>query len=200
MTKTIEVLFDLASPNVYFAWRALAPIVARARARLAVTPVLLGGIFKLAGNQSPMAAFAQVKGKSAYDMLEIRRFIERHGLTTFRWNPAFPMNTLQAMRVLVAAERMGAGDAAREALLAAMWETEQNLADAATLSAALDAAGLDGAALLALAQDQSVKDELAANTARAVDRGAFGLPTFFIGEEMFFGKERLGQVEEMLAE
>lgn len=199
MTKTLEVLFDLASPNVYFAWRALPPVLARTGARLAVTPVLLGGIFKLAGNQSPMAAFANVKGKSAYDMLEIRRFIEKHALTAFRWNPAFPMNTLLPMRALIGAERLGAGASAREALLAAMWEQEKNLSDKGVLQSVLDAAGLDGEGVLALTDDPSVKEELAANTAHAVERGAFGLPTFFIGAEMFFGKERLAQIEEMLA-
>jgi 2-hydroxychromene-2-carboxylate isomerase len=198
MTKTLEVLFDLASPNVYFAWRALPPLLARTGAKLIVTPVLLGGIFKLAGNQSPMAAFANVKGKSAYDMLEIRRFIEKHALTAFRWNPAFPMNTLLAMRALIGAERMGVAASAREALLAAMWEQEKNLADKDVLKSVLDAAGLDGAAILALTDDPSVKEALAADTTRAVERGAFGLPTFFIGEEMFFGKERLGQIEDML--
>lgn len=198
MTKTLEALFDLASPNVYFAWRALPPILARTQATLSATPVLLGGMFKLAGNQSPMAAFAHVKGKSAYDMLEIRRFIDKHRLAQFRWNPAFPMNTLAPMRALVGAGRLGVAAPAREALLAAMWEQEQNLADGDILKAVLDGAGLNGAAILALTQDASVKEELATNTARAVERGAFGLPTFFIGDEMFFGKERLGQIEEML--
>ena len=200
MAGTLEFLFDLASPNVYFAQRALPPLLARTGAALNVTPVLLGGIFKLAGNQSPMTAFAGVKGKSAYDLLEINRFITKHRLTAFRWNPAFPMNTLQPMRALVAAGRMGVEAQAREALLAAMWEDERNLADADVLRATFDRAGLDGAALLALAQEQSVKDELAANTSRAVERGAFGLPTFFVGDEMFFGKERLAQVEEMLVD
>lgn len=199
MTKTLEVLFDLASPNVYFAWRALPPILARTGAALSVTPVLLGGLFKLAGNQSPLTAHANVKGKSAYDMLEIRRFIAAHRLDAFRWNPAFPLNTLTAMRALVAAERLGVAQAAREALLAAMWEGEKNLAETSVLEAVLKDAGLDGARLLALTQDASVKAELAANTERAVERGAFGLPTFFIGDEMFFGKERLPQIEAMLA-
>ncbi len=199
MTKTLEVLFDLASPNVYFAWRALPPVLERTGAALTVTPVLLGGLFKLTGNQSPMAAFAGVKGKPAYDMLEIRRFIAAHRLDAFRWNPTFPMNTLAPMRAAVAAGRLGQAETAREAMLRAMWEEEKNIADTAVLSAVLDAAGLDGAAILALTQDPAVKEELSANTTRAAERGAFGLPTFFVGEEMFFGKERLGQIEAMLS-
>ncbi|MBY0420689.1 MAG: 2-hydroxychromene-2-carboxylate isomerase [Parvularculaceae bacterium] len=199
MTKTIEALFDVASPNVYLAWRALPAMLRRTGAELTVTPVLLGGLFKLTGNQTPFTAFAGVKGKLAYDMLEMRRFIERHKLSKFRMNTAFPQNTLLPMRTIVAASRRGAGPRAQEALLAAMWEDDRKIDDPGELSAVYDAAGLPGAELLAAAQEQDVKDELAANTAQAAERGAFGLPTFFVGGEMFFGKERLGQIEEMLA-
>ena len=199
MTKTLEVLFDVASPNLYLAWRALPEVLTRTNATLVATPVLLGGLFKLTGNQSPMTAFAGVKGKSAYDMLEIRRFITRHALRRFRMNSRFPVNTLTAMRAIVAAGRSGGAVKAEEALLRAMWEDDRDVGDPAVVAAVLDEAGLDGAAFVAAATDPSVKEELAANTANAVDRGAFGLPTFFVGDEIFFGKERLGQVEEALA-
>ena len=117
MTKTLEVLFDVASPNLYLAWRALPEVLTRTNATLVATPVLLGGLFKLTGNQSPMTAFAGVKGKSAYDMLEIRRFITRHALRRFRMNSRFPVNTLTAMRAIVAAGRSGGAAKAEEEAL-----------------------------------------------------------------------------------
>ena len=199
MGKTLELLFDFASPNCWLGLRALPPLLARTGAGLVVEPVLLGGIFKATGNQSPMAAFAQVKGKLAYEDLEIRRFIARHGLTQFRMNTHFPVNTLLLMRGLVAARAAGQGDAYLEAGLKGLWEEGLALADPAVLQARLDRAGLDGAALLAAAQSPDVKAALAASTERAVARGAFGLPTFFIGDEMYFGKERLPQIEQDLA-
>ncbi|MDE3177475.1 MAG: 2-hydroxychromene-2-carboxylate isomerase [Pseudomonadota bacterium] len=199
MAKTLEFLFDFASPNCWLAYRALPPMLARTGARLEIEPVLLGGLFKATGNQSPMTAFAQVKGKLAYEDLEMRRFIARHGLTQFRMNPHFPVNTLLLMRGFVAARRGGQGAAYLEAGLRGLWEEGLALADPAVLQARLDRAGLDGAALVAAAQTPEVTAALAEATERAVARGAFGLPTFFIGEEMYFGKERLGQIEQDLA-
>ena len=199
MAKTLEFLFDFASPNCWLAYRALPPLLSRAGARLQLEPVLLGGIFKATNNQSPISAFAGVKGKIAYENLEMRRFIARHGLTQFRMNPHFPVNTLMLMRGLVAARAAGLGDAYLEAGLQGLWEEGLNLADAGVLQARLDRAGLDGAALLASAQSPPVKAALAEATERAVARGVFGLPTFFVDGEMFFGKDRLGQVEEELS-
>ena len=198
MAKTLEFIFDFASPNCWFAYRALPPILARTGARLEITPALLGGIFKATNNQAPFVAFAQVKGKVEYERLEIRRFIDKHGLTQFRMNPHFPVNTLGLMRGFVAAREAGQGDAYLEAGLKGLWEEGLNLADAAVLSARLTQAGLDGAALLERAQTPQVKAELARTTDAAVARGVFGLPSFFVGQQMFFGKERLGQVEDEL--
>lgn len=194
-TPEMELLFDFASVNVYLAWRALPPILARTGAKLVVTPVLLGGIFKATNNRSPIVAFAEVKGKVAYEMLEIRRFIAAHGLTKFRMNPSFPVNTLMLMRAFIAARHAGVGGAFLEMGLRAMWEDGINMADPAALAGAIEGAGLDAKAILEAAQTDPVKKELADNTNAAVARGAFGLPTFFVGGEMFFGKERLGQVE-----
>jgi len=129
----------------------------------------------------------------------MRRFIEKHGLTAFRFNPHFPVNTLGIMRGLVAAQAAGAGDAYVEVVLKAMWEEGRKMDDPEVIAATLTNAGLDAAALLAPAQTQPVKDALAASTAAVVERGVFGIPTFFVGSEMFFGKDRLGQVEEALA-
>ncbi len=198
MAKRLEFLFDFASPNCWLAYRALPAVLARTGARLEIEPVLLGGLFKATGNQSPMTAFAAVKGKLAYENLEMKRFIARHGLTQFRMNPHFPVNTLSLMRGLVAARLRGQGDAYLEAGLKGMWEEGLALGDPAVLQARLDSAGLDGPALLAGAQKPEVKAALAEATERAVARGAFGLPTFFVGQEMYFGKERLAQVEQDL--
>ncbi len=198
MARTLEFIFDFASPNCWFAYRALPPMLALTGARLEITPALLGGIFKATNNQAPFVAFAQVKGKVDYERLEIRRFIEKHGLMQFRMNPHFPVNTLALMRGFVAARAAGQGEAYLEAGLKGLWEEGLNLADAAGLGARLTQAGLDGAALLERAQAPEIKADLARTTEAAVARGVFGLPSFFVGEQMFFGKERLGQVEDEL--
>ena len=200
MAKTLEFIFDFASPNCWFAYRALGPILARTDATLAIEPALLGGIFKATGNQAPFVAFANVKGKVDYERREIARFVARHGLAQFRMNPHFPVNTLILMRGFVAARARGQGDAYLEAGLKGMWEEGLDLADAAVLTARLTAAGLDGAGLVAQAQAPEVKAELARSTDAAVARGVFGLPSFFVGDEMFFGKERLAQIEEELTQ
>jgi 2-hydroxychromene-2-carboxylate isomerase len=199
MAKTLELLFDFASANAYLAYRALPSLLARTGTTLQITPVLLGGLFKATGNQSPFQAFAGVKGKLDYERLEIARFIARHGLTRFRMNPHFPVNTLLLMRGFVAARAAGQGEAYLEAGLAGLWEEGLNLADPAVLAGRLDSAGLNGAGLLEKAQAAEIKAALADETARAVERGVFGLPTFFVGGEMFFGKERLAQIEDELA-
>ena len=198
MAKTLEFLFDFASPNAYLAYRALPPILARTGARLEIVPCLLGGLFKATGNQAPFVAFANVKGKNAYEMLEVRRFIAKHKLVKFRMNPHFPVNTLNLMRGLVAAIELGHGDAYVEMGLAGMWEEGLNLGDAAALAARVEAAGLDAKRIFEDAQRPEIKQKLADLTAAAAERGAYGIPTFFVGGEMFFGKERLGQIEEEL--
>ena len=197
MTKTVEFIFDFASPNAYLAYRALPPILQRTGAALHLAPCLLGGIFKATGNQAPMLAFANVRGKLDYDMLEMRRFITRHNLIKFRMNPHFPINSLLLMRAMNATGPE-AQHAYVETVLAAMWEDGQAMGDPAVVAQVLSAAGLDAENILAAAQTDAVKRTLAANTEAAVARGVFGIPTFFVGPEMFFGKERLGQLEEYL--
>ena len=199
MSKTLDFIFDFGSPNAYLAWKLLPDIAARQGAQVRLVPCLLGGIFKLTGNQAPMVAFGGIKGKMDYEMLETRRFIAAHGLTAFQFNPHFPVNTLLLMRGMVAAQRAGIGPAYLDAMLRGMWEQGLKLDDPAVFVATADAAGLDGAALLAATADPEVKAELAANTDAAVARGVFGIPSFFVEDEMFFGKERLGQVEAELA-
>jgi 2-hydroxychromene-2-carboxylate isomerase len=198
MSKTVDFIFDFGSPNAYLAWKVLPGIAARTKAQVNLIPCLLGGLFKLTGNQAPMTAFGNVKGKLEYERLESQRFIAKHGLRDFRFNPHFPVNTLLIMRGLLAARRANVGDVYFETVLKGMWEEGQKMDDPDVVAALLGAAGLDAKAILNGAQDPDVKAELAANTNAAATRGAFGIPTFFVGDEMFFGKERLGQVEEEL--
>ena len=193
---TIDFIFDFGSPNGYLSWKVLPDIAARTGASLNLIPCLLGGIFKATNNQSPMAAFGGVTGKLAYEGLETRRYVAKHGLTKFASNPHFPVNTLTIMRGMVAARRAGVGEAYLEVVLKAMWEDGQKMDDPEVIVRVLNAAGLDGAALATATQDPEVKAELVANTEAAVARGVFGIPTFFVGSEMFFGKDRLGQVED----
>jgi 2-hydroxychromene-2-carboxylate isomerase len=196
MSATIEFIFDFGSPNAYLAYRALPPILARTGARLAISPCLLGGIFKATGNTAPTVAFAPIKGKLEYEMLELRRFVAKHGIDKFRLNPHFPVNTLMLMRGLVAAREVGQEAGYLEMGLGGLWEEGLKLDDPEILARRIDSAGLDSASLLAAAQTDRVKLRLADNTAAAVARGVFGVPTFFVGGDMFFGKDRLGQIEE----
>jgi 2-hydroxychromene-2-carboxylate isomerase len=198
MSKTIDFIFDFGSPNAYLAWKVLPEIAARTNAQLNLIPCLLGGLFKLTGNQAPMTAFGNVKGKLEYERLETQRFIAKHGIRAFRFNPHFPVNTLLIMRGLLAARRAEVFDLYLESVLKAMWEEGKKMDDPAVVAEVLREAGLDAKAVLDAAQDPVVKAELAANTNAAAVRGAFGIPTFFVGDEMFFGKERLRQVEEEL--
>ena len=199
MTKRLEFIFDFGSPNAYLAYRALPPILARSGAELVITPCLLGGLFKLTDNRPPLVAFAGVKGKVEYEKLEIKRFIAKHGLTKFRMNPHFPVNTLMLMRGLVAARLRGEEAAYLEVGLQGLWEEGLKLDDKEVLARRTAEAGLDATRLLENAQLPGVTQSLAETTDAVARRGAFGIPTFFVGEEMFFGKERLAQVEEELA-
>lgn len=198
MTKDVQVefLFDFGSPNAYLCHKVLPALEQRTGAKVTYVPILLGGLFKLCNNRSPVEAFAGIPNKRAYDALEMRRFIAQHGLSKFRMNPHFPVNTLAIMRGAVAAQELGCFEQYVDAVFASMWEREQKLDDPQVVVRELDAAGLDSAALLAATQDPGVKARLLANTEAAHRRGAFGSPTFFVGDEIYFGKDRLRDVEE----
>jgi 2-hydroxychromene-2-carboxylate isomerase len=198
VTSHIEFLFDFASPNAYLSYHVLADVAERHGVELTLTPVLLGGLFKLTNNQAPMVAFGEVKGKLEYDMLETRRFIATHQLDKFRFNPCFPINTIMLMRGFIAAQEIGVVDRYVEVNLSAMWEQELNMGGPEVATGVWQSAGLDAAALVEAIQTQPVKDALLHNTQQAAERGAFGVPTFFVGDEMFFGKERIIQIEEMI--
>ncbi len=192
--RSFQFLFDVGGPNGYLVHRVLPAFCAEHGVRADYVPVLLGGLFKATGNRPPLMRYADAPAKWAYEQLEFDRFIKAHGLTQFRMNPNFPPNSLQAMRAIVGAAALGCRAETIEAFMAGVWEQQLNLGDRDAVVAHLDAAGLNGAALLERADDPEVKAELIATTEAAVARGAFGIPTFFVGDEMFFGKERLAQV------
>lgn len=196
MAREIEFMFDFGGPNSWFVHRAIPAIEAAGKVRFRYVPVLLGGIFKATGNQPPLMTYGHIAAKVAYDRLEMQRFMAQHGITGFQFNPHFPVNTLLAMRGAIAAEQLGCGPAYREAMYCALWQDGLKLDDAEVWTGVLTAAGLDVAALTALVSDGAVKAELVANTESAVARGAFGVPSFFLGDEMWFGKDRLRDVVE----
>lgn len=196
MPREIEFLYDFGGPNTWFVHRAIPAIEAEGKVRFRYVPVLLGGIFKATGNQPPLTSYGHVAPKMAYDRLEMTRFMARHGITGFQFNQHFPVNTLLAMRGAVAADRLGCGPAYREALYTALWQDGLKLDDPQVWAGVVAAAGLDAAALGELVQDDAVKAALVASTESAVARGAFGVPTFFLDDAMWFGKDRLRDVVE----
>jgi 2-hydroxychromene-2-carboxylate isomerase len=160
MTPKVEFHFDFGSPNAYFSHKLIPGIEQRTGSKFVYVPILLGGVFKATGNVAPMVAFKDVKGKLAYQRLETLRFIKKHGLTRFKMNPHFPVNTVQVMRGAVAAEADGQLEKYVDAVFRLMWEDEKKMDDPEVIRASLDAAGLDGARTLARIQEQEVKDRL----------------------------------------
>jgi 2-hydroxychromene-2-carboxylate isomerase len=196
MPSKVEFHFDFGSPNAYFVHKLVPAIEQRTGARFTYVPVLLGGVFKLTNNQAPMVQFKGIKNKLEYQRLEIIRFIKKHGLSAFKMNPHFPVNTVQIMRGAAAAETDGGLAPYVDAVFRCMWEEGKKMDDPEVIRVALDQSGLDGARVLARIQDQDVKDRLLKNTESSVARGTFGSPTFFVGDDIFFGKDRLREVEE----
>lgn len=200
MTLQVEFHFDFGSPNAYLSHCVIPEIERRTGATFAYVPVLLGGVFKLTNNRPPMDQTAGVKNKPEYARIETDRFIRRHGIDKYSWNPDFPVNTLRIMRGAVAAEMDGWLDRYVTAVFRHMWEEPKKMDEPEVIVSALAEDGIDGAALLERAGDQAVKDRLLANTEASVARGTFGSPTFYVGDEIFFGKDRLGDVEAEIAE
>ncbi|NNL11804.1 MAG: 2-hydroxychromene-2-carboxylate isomerase [Pseudomonadales bacterium] len=199
MSASIDFIFDFASPNAYLVHKVLPEITARNNATINYQICLLGGIFKSTGNQAPMLAFANIPAKLEYEQLEMQRFIEKHQLDKFTFNPHFPVNSLLLMRGAIEIQR-DSGDFEKyiETGLRCMWEDGLKMDDPDVYVKAMTNAGFDGANLLEKTADPAVKQQLMNNTSDAVARGVFGVPTFFVGDEMFFGKERLDQVEAAL--
>jgi len=195
---TVEFHFDFGSPNAYLAHLVIPEIEQRTGVKFDYVPVLLGGVFKLTGNRSPAEAFAGIKNKPEYERLETERFLQRHGITNFRRNPFFPVNTLTLMRGTIAAERLGVFERYVDEMFRDMWSEPKKLDDQAVWQVALLESGFDVRRFEELVQDPEVKERLLANTQRSVERGAFGSPTFFVDDEIFFGKDRLRDVEDSI--
>jgi 2-hydroxychromene-2-carboxylate isomerase len=193
-----EFLFDFGSPNAYLSHEAIPAIEQRIGVRFSYVPVLLGGIFKATNNKSPAESLAGIKNKREFHEIETQRFLKRYHVQPWVWNPHFPVNTLNLMRAAVAAQFEGVFEAYVDAAFHHMWREPKKMDDPATAIAAITSSGLDGAKLFARAQEPEVKAKLVENTQAAVERGAFGSPTFFVGTEIFFGKEQLRDVEEMI--
>jgi len=196
----VEFHFDFGSPNAYLSHLVIPEIVGRTGVDFRYVPILLGGVFKLTNNRSPAESLAGIRNKPEYERLEMSRFLQRHRITRFQFNPFFPVNTLTLMRGAIAARSLGVFDRYVDEMFRHMWADPKKLDDPGVLRAALEESGLDAERLLALVQTREVKDELLANTERSVARGTFGAPTFFVEDEIFFGKDRLRDVEERILE
>ena len=195
----VEFHFDFGSPNAYLSHLVIPEIEKRTGAKFEYVPVLLGGVFKLTNNRSPAQSLAGIRNKPEYERLEMARFIKRHGITRFQSNPFFPVNTLTMMRGAIAARALGVFERYVDEMYRNMWADPKKMDDPNVFRAALDAAGLPAARILELIETQPVKDQLLENTKRSVERGTFGSPTFYVGNEIFFGKDRLRDVEELIA-
>lgn len=197
MTR-VEFHFDFGSPNAYLSHRVIPAIEQRTGARFDYVPVLLGGVFKLTGNRSPAEAFAGIRNKPEYAQLETERFLKRHNILNFRRNPFFPVNTLTLMRGPIAAEKLGAFKHYVDEMFRHMWTDPKKMDDPDVWRTVLANAGFDARRFQELVQDAEIKATLLSNTERSVARGTFGSPTFFVGDEIFFGKNRLRDVEELI--
>ena len=195
-----QFLFDFGSPNAYLSHLAIPAIESRIGVKFEYVPILLGGIFKSTNNKSPAETFAGIKNKREFHAVETERFVRRFQVQPYVMNPFFPVNTLNLMRAAIAAQLEGVFEKYVEAAFHHMWVEPKKMDDPEVAAKALASSGLDAAKLLARAQDADVKAKLIENTQSAVERGAFGSPTFFVGKEIFFGKEQLREVEEMVAE
>ena len=196
--KKIEFHFDFGSPNAYLSHLVIPAIEQRTGSKFEYVPILLGGVFKLTNNRSPAESLAGIKNKPQYERLETTRFIRRHGITKFQSNPFFPVNTLMIMRGAIAARAMGIFERYVDEMYRHMWAEPKKMDDPNIVRGVLDAAGFDSARWFELIQSAPVKDELLHNTEQSVERGTFGSPTFFVDGEIFFGKDRLREVEEMI--
>jgi 2-hydroxychromene-2-carboxylate isomerase len=196
----VEFHFDFGSPNAYLSHLVIPEVEKRTGVKFEYVPVLLGGVFKATNNRSPAESLAGIKNKPEYERLETRRFLHKHKITRFQSNPFFPVNTLTIMRGAIAARSIGLFERYVDEVYRHMWAEPKKMDDPNVMRAAFAESGLDTDRLLELTRTQEVKDRLLENTRRSVERGTFGSPTFFVGDEIFFGKDRLRDVEEMISE
>ena len=191
-----EFHFDFGSPNAYLAELVLPEIERRTGIKFEYIPALLGGLYKATGNLSPGESLRGIKNKPEYNELETRRFLRRHNITKYERNPFFPVNTLMLMRGVVAAQFENLFEAYFRAAYHHMWVEPKKMDDPQVFREAFLSSGLDIDRIIARAQQDEVKKKLIENTNAAAARGSFGSPTFFVGNEIFFGKDRLREVEE----
>lgn len=196
MSLRVEFHYDFGSPNAYLSHRVLPAIAERTGVEFHYIPVLLGGIFKATNNRSPMEQFADVLNKQEYQAKETLRFLMRHGITELVRNPHFPVNTITLMRGAVFAQGKAWEADYIDAMFKAMWEQGLNMADPEQAARVLADAGLPVTEIIAATGDPEVKQQLIDNTANSVARGNFGSPSFFVNEELYFGKDKLRDVEE----
>lgn len=192
--KHIEFIYDFGSPYSYLAHKALPDLAARHGVELRYVPVLIGGIFKATNNQSPMQAFAGVKGKLEYQHVEIARFCERFDVP-FTWNPHFPVMTMGVMRGAIYARGQPWGQAYTDTVFDAMWRDGLKMDEPDVIRRCLSGAGLPAEEIIAATQDPEIKQGLIETTSWAVDQGAFGAPTVITDGELFFGKDALSDLD-----
>jgi 2-hydroxychromene-2-carboxylate isomerase len=196
----VEFQFDFGSPNAYLAELVMPAIEKRTGIKFDYVPVLLGGVYKATNNMSPAESLRGIRNKPEYQALETRRFMRRHNIASFKPNPFFPVNTLTLMRGAVAAQFEGVFEPYFRAAYHHMWEEPKKMDDPEVFRSAFASSGIDIDRLVARSREDDVKKRLIENTTDAVERGAFGSPTFFVGSEMFFGKDQLRDVEESIVE
>lgn len=196
MAVSVEFHFDFGSPNAYLSHLVIPAIEARTGVSFEYIPVLLGGIFKATGNASPAVTLQGIKNKGEYGNIEIRRFLTRHAIDNFEFNPHFPVNTLQLMRGAVYAKMVGFLDRYVDEVYRHMWAEPKKMDDNEVIELAFAESDLPVEELMAAMQDTEVKQALITNTERSVEIGSFGSPTFFVNGEIFFGKDKLRDVEE----
>jgi 2-hydroxychromene-2-carboxylate isomerase len=190
MTKTVEFWFDYGSPTAYLAHRRLKDLAGRVGAAIDLRPMLLGAVFQVTGNRTPM----EIEAKAAWMDWDMKNFAERHGIP-FEMNPYFIINTLPLMRGALVAERRGELERYSDAMFDAIWRDGRDMGDPEVIGATLTEHGFDAAAYFAGVQEEAIKDELKRRVEQAVARGVFGAPTFFVGDKMWFGQDRLDWVE-----
>lgn len=194
MTKTVEFFYDYGSPAAYLAWTQLPALCAELKAEIVSRPILLGGVFKATGNQSPV--MVEKKGTWMFDDLE--RHARRYGVS-FSKNPYFIINTLPLMRGAMWARETGCLDAYDKVMFEAIWVHEKDMNDVAVIGAVLTEGGFDAKEVVAAVQDDAIKKQLIEATDAAASKGVFGVPTMFVGGEMHFGQDRLDWVRRALA-
>ncbi len=195
MAVSVEFHFDFGSPNAYLSHLVIPAVEARTGVKFEYVPVLLGGVFKATGNASPAVTLQGIKNKPEYGRIEMQRFLRKHNITTFKQNPHFPVNTLQIMRGAIYAQSQDYFERYIDEVYKHMWSEPKKMDEADVIQAALMESGLPAVDIVTGMQDPEVKQRLIANTEASVARGTFGSPTFYVDDEIFFGKDKLGDTE-----